>query len=487
MKQIKKQSVSNNFIFQFAYQIWMLIIPLIIAPYLTRVLGDTAIGIFTYANSIAYYFIIFANLGISRYGQRIIAQSSNTLELRMTFWSLFVTHIIFSVLSILAYIVFVFCFVTEYQDIYWIETIYVFSAIFDITWLFYGLENFKSVAIRSFLIKGVELMGVFAFVKSPADLPSYALITACAWLAGQIVMIPQAVAIIKPIKFGVTDMRQHIKPLLVFFISTIAITLYTVFDKTLLGIFSTKENVAYYEYANKIISIPRTFMAVIGTVLYPRACKLAREGNREGQVKYLNLSITMVAFIGTASLFGLLAISELFSAVYFGTDFLQSGYIMMGMAVLPLICGLGEIVRAQYMIPNGMDREYIICILFNAITNLVISCALIPFLGAYGAVIGTCTAEMLGCFAQIYLCRNWVKPSVIIKNSSPFFAIGVGMYVVIKTALLFLGNGVLDLIIVFLVGALVFIGLTLVYFRLWNKEYWNAVTNFFKKQRRKVR
>lgn len=482
MENIKKQSIANNFAFQFAYQVWILIIPLIIAPYLTRVLGDTALGIFTYANSIAYYFILFANLGISRYGQRVIAKSNGLEHLRKIFWSLFVTHILFSLLSFGCYLIFIFSVVRENRLIYIIEAIYVLSALFDITWLFYGLENFKSVAIRNFLIKAIELVCVFIFVKSVDDLSIYTLITAGSWLIGQAIMIPQAISMVKPIKFKFADMQQHLKPLFVFFISTIAISAYTIFDKTLLGLMSTKENVAYYEYANKIVSIPRTFIAVIGTVLYPRACKLVATGDKDGQKRCLDLSLTLVCFIGAASGFGLLAISKLFSVIYYGNEFAECGYIMMGMAALPLICGLGEIVRAQYMIPNEMDKQYIVCIILNAIINLVLTCLFIPLFGVYGAVIGTCAAETFGFCFQVILCKRFINPLHILKETVPFLLIGLLMFFAIKTQSLFLKQDLISMGLEMITGAVVYIIFVLLYFYLFKKEYWFMLTGFIKKK-----
>lgn len=82
------------------------------------------------------------------------------------------------------------------------------SAIFDITWLFYGLENFKSVVIKNALIKIFECICVFIFVKQPNDLGIYAFINATSILIGQAIMIPQAVKAVRPIKFTKEDVRN---------------------------------------------------------------------------------------------------------------------------------------------------------------------------------------------------------------------------------------------------------------------------------------
>ena len=142
---VRKQSISKNFFFQYVYQVLILVIPLVLAPYLSRTLRETALGIFSYANSIASYFIVMARLGIARHGQRVISENANDdIKLRKSFWSLFTVHVIISVISLLAYIVAVSFFAKSDKTVFLIESIYVASAIFDITWLFYGLENFNN-------------------------------------------------------------------------------------------------------------------------------------------------------------------------------------------------------------------------------------------------------------------------------------------------------------------------------------------------------
>lgn len=157
-----RRSLAKNFLYQFIYQGLIFIIPLIVSPYLTRVIGKMGLGIYTYINSIAYYFIILANLGISRHGQRIISQKyGKEEELRKAFWSLLFLHFLISLLSAALYFIFVFTCVKDNKDIYIIEGIYVASAIFDITWFFWGMENFKSVAIKNTVIKIMECILIF--------------------------------------------------------------------------------------------------------------------------------------------------------------------------------------------------------------------------------------------------------------------------------------------------------------------------------------
>ena len=60
--------------YSMAYQVLIMVLPLITAPYLSRVVGAEGTGIYSYTYSIAQYFVYFAMLGISNYGNRSIAK-----------------------------------------------------------------------------------------------------------------------------------------------------------------------------------------------------------------------------------------------------------------------------------------------------------------------------------------------------------------------------------------------------------------------------
>lgn len=480
---IKRQSLAKNYIFQFLYQAIILIIPLILSPYLTRTLLSSGNGVYLYVNSIAYYFVMFANLGIGVHGKRIISQkSSDETELRKSFWSLFILHTIISLLSLVAYIGFIVFFVKEDISIYVIEILYVLSALFDITWLFYGLENFQSVVVKNTVVKLLECSLVFIFVHSPEDLWKYTLIASGAVLLGQVIMIPQAVRIVKPISVHFEDIKRHIKPLLVFSVALIASSLYTVFDKTLIGILATKSDVAYYEFSNRIVSVPRVFVEIVSSVMFPRACKLALEGKLEEQRKYVNYSFFVTSFIGVGSFFALLAISELFASIYFGQEFASCGRIMIFLSPLVYIIGAGKILRSQCLIPNGMDKQFNLCIVINAVINLSLNLLLIPPMGIYGAIIGSISAELFGFFYQFYWARNFVSIKGVLTSFVTFSVIGAIMFFVIKIVAIYVDSNINGLIIQIVVGFTIYCGLFCLYSYLFKRADISEMLVMIKKQ-----
>lgn len=468
---MKKQSLLKNYVYQFLYQGLTLVIPFILSPYLTRTLQETALGTYTYVNSIAYYFVIASNLGIGVHGKRIIARHSSDLtKTRKLFWSLFCLHTVISLVALSAYFLFIGLFVREDKVIYLIQTLYVASALFDITWLFYGLENFKAVVIKNTAIKVGECILIFLFVKSPDDLWVYTLICTGGILAGQMVMIPQAVRILRPISFTISDMREHIRPMLVFSVALIATSMYTIFDKTLLGLLSTKENVAYYEFSNRLVNLPKVFTEISSTVMFPRACKLVAEGSVKEQQKYYKYSFLMTAFIGMGAIWGLAAIGESFAFLYYGPSFKVCGGIMIALSPVIYIVGAGKILRSQCMIPYGMDKQFNLCIVLNAIVNLILSTTLIPILGVYGAVIGTLSAEMFGFVYQMIMCRKYIAHQMVYKTLLPFALIGAAMYCIMKVVEHFPVQGVYSLILEILVGGMFYAAFSVAYVFFFQKD-----------------
>ena len=466
-----KQSIKSNMLLQGLYQVLILGAPLIISPYLTRTLGADALGVYSYSNSIAYYFVIFAMLGISRHGQREIASSSsNESDLRKTFWSLFLVHIIVSCISVLAYAAYILLFVKKNTLVFWAQGLYVLSALFDITWFFYGIEQFKSVVIKNTIIKVVELSLIFSFIKSPSDILLYTIIMTCSILLGQLIMLPQAVGLVPPIKVRKEDVVKHIKPLFVLGISVVAVTLYTVFDKTLLGIMLNMSSVSFYEYANKIVSVPKSILGVISTVLFPRVCKMVDLDDNTGLRKFFNESLFLTSLFGFCFMFVLAGVARTFAPIYFGEDFRICGNVIIAMSPVIVIVAIGDLIRTQLMISKHKDSQFIICLIVNAVVNIILSILLIKPLGIYGAVVGSVSAELCGLLLESYCCKEDIVVKDFVKEVAPFLIIGLVAFIVTDIVYRSMGDTLLSLSLETIAGIVVYACFSFGYLLFYKKD-----------------
>jgi len=478
---MKSNSLKENFILQSLYQVIILGVPLILSPYLTRTLGAEKLGIYTYTHSIAYYFVIFAMLGINRYGQRIVAQTSGSVkQLRSSFWSLSIVHFFFSLLAVASYIIFVSAFVKENKNIFFLQGIYVISALIDFTWLFQGLENFRSIVIKNTVIKVSELVFTFLFVHEPGDLPKYTAIMVLSVVIGHFILLPQIFKEIKPVVVSRSECTIHIKPLLVLSISVIAVSLYTVFDKILLGLMLNMDSVSYYECADKIISVPKTLLGVAATVLLPRVCKLA-EDNNEKLKKIFNISFYFTGVVGIGFTFLVIAVAKSFVPLYYGNEFIATGTIMIIMAPVVIIVSLGNIIRTQLMIPKHKDVQFILCVVLNSIVNIILSIFLIPVIGVFGAVIGSVMAELCGVILETLYSRSDISIRVTYRELIPFLFIGG---VSILPAIFFqtaIGISWKTFFMQGICASVLYYGISILYIFKFKKEYFNIIQRSIKR------
>lgn len=142
-KKIAQTSIKKNYIYNTIYQVLSLITPLITAPYISRVLGSSGVGIYSYTNSIVTYFTLFAALGTASYGQREIAMHRNDSKASSKlFWEIEFLSITTTAVSLIIWLIWI-CVSTQYTAVYGVLTLSVLAVAFDISWYFGGFEKFK--------------------------------------------------------------------------------------------------------------------------------------------------------------------------------------------------------------------------------------------------------------------------------------------------------------------------------------------------------
>ena len=413
--------MKKNFIYNVLYQILILIIPLITMPYVSRALGADGVGIYSYTYSIAYYFMIIAMLGLNNYGNRTIAKvRDNKEELSKQFCSIYAFQLISSVIMIILYLVYVFVFDNQYRNIALIQSMYVLSSVFDINWFFFGMEKFKLTITRNALIKVVSLVLIFIFVKMPNDVWKYATILAGSTLFSNIILFLFLRKYIKLVKVSRKDIFKHFKPCLVLFLPVIAVSIYKIMDKIMLGNMSTVKEVGYYENAEKITQVPISIITALGTVMLPRVSNMLFNNQEEQVKKTIAKTMPFIMFLTFPMALGMILISKDFSVIFFGSEFEKSGYLIQLLSITIVFLAWGNVIRTQYLIPKEMDKQYIISAFLGAIVNFILNFIFIPLYQSIGACIGTIAAEFIVMFYQTFVIRKELPIKEYILKSLPF-------------------------------------------------------------------
>lgn len=449
--------VKKNFLYNVVYQILILLIPLVTVPYISRVLGSSGIGIYSYTYSIVYYFMMFAMLGLNNYGNRSIAKvRDDEVKLSKTFKEIYCMQIITSISMIILYFLYLVVFNVKYKEIALIQSIYVISCLFDINWFFFGIEKFKLTVTRNTLIKILSLICIILFVKNKNDVWVYTLIVSGSVLLSQLFLWPFVKKYISNVNIKFESVLQHFKPCIKLFLPVIAVAIYKVMDKTMIGWFSNVSEVGFYENAEKIINVPNAIIAALGTVMLPRMSNLYAKNRDEESKRVIDKSIKLMMFLAFAMTFGLICISKNFSLIFFGQGFEKSGIIIILLSITILFLSWGNVIRTQYLIPKEYDKIYIESAFLGAIVNLILNLIFIPKYQSIGACIGTIFAELSVMLYQTISIKNELPIKEYIKDIIPFFFKSLLMFMIIYSLNFINLNRVIRIIIQVVLAGIIY-------------------------------
>jgi O-antigen/teichoic acid export membrane protein len=453
-------NIKKNFIYNISYQILILIIPFITTPYVARVLGADGVGTYSYTYSIAYYFMTFALLGINSYGNRLVAKVREDKDkLSKEFFSLYTLQIVTSAIMIILYYIYIIIFEQEYLQIAIIQSIYVWSAVFDINWFFQGLEKFKLIVVRNSFIKLISLIAIFMFVRTNGDLWKYVLILALGTLCSQLILYSFLRKNVKYTKIKFIDVKKHIKPVLVLFIPVVAITFYKVMAKIMLGNLSTITEVGYYENAEKVINVPISIITAIGTVMLPSISNLISKGEEEKVEEYLYKMTKFMYFLVIPMALGIILISDNFVNLYLGSEFSKSSIVLKILSISMIFSSTANVLRTQYLIPKEKDKGYVISVIMGAIVNFIFNMIFINYWHAMGAAIATLLAEATVTIAQLIYVRKQVKLNLMLTSSIKYIIVGIIMFAICMLYNLISIQSILKLLLQIATGIIIYMGI----------------------------
>ncbi|MCI6465361.1 MAG: oligosaccharide flippase family protein [Faecalicatena sp.] len=458
--------LKSNFIYNILYRISTLIVPLITTPYVSRILGSENSGVYNYTYTIAQYFVILGCFGFENYGNRQIAKVRDNQELlNKTFSSIFGLQICTSLLAIISYAGYLILYCTEYKMFMLISSFYVVATLFNITWVYYGLERFKNTAIRSIVIRFLSLILIFLLVKNKSDVDIYITILAILELVNQIALWFHLFKYVHFVPVTLKEICSHIKRCTLLFFPILLFNIYSLMDKLMLGQFSSMIETGYYSYALKIVEIPFHFITAIGVVMLPRMTNLIANKQYEKSMFYIERTLRYNSLVGSAMAFGLIAVSNDLAIQFLGTEYKACSILICIMAPMILVRAWANVIRTQYLMPNLMDIPYVMSLVLGVIINLILNALLIKSYGAAGAAFATLITESTVAFVQILVVVKKIPIIQYLKINIPFFINGIIMLLVVSLFYKYVHGSIVALFLQVLLGGGIYIILSLTYLK----------------------
>ena len=461
---MSQPSVKKNYIYRTLYEILVLITPFITTPYVSRVLGADGVGIYSYTSSIMTYFTLFAALGTVSYGAREIAQHrDDKQQSSKLFWEIELMTVATTAICLIVWCA-VIIFSWQYKP-YFIALIPILlGTMFDISWYFAGIERIKCIVICNSFCKIAGIILLFAFVKQREDLVLYVVINSMVTMLGNLSMwiyLPKTLA---KVDVRTLTFKNHFKETLIYFVPTIATSIYTVLDKTLIGAIThdTYQN-GYYEQANKIIRMTYTVsFAAVNSVMSARISYLFTEKKYEEIKERIHKTMDFIFLISFGCAFGIIGVAGRFVPAFLGSGYEPVVNLLCCMSPLTIIVGISNCLGANYYTPSGQRARSAKVIVLGSVVNLVLNLSMIPFIGAIGAVIASIIAESVISLLYVRMSGEYMSGKILLKLSWKRILSGLIMltFVLILGKYLLYGNLVVAAIQV-AVGVAVYFGLLL--------------------------
>lgn len=450
--------VIKNYLYNLSYQILTIILPIITVPYVTRIFTSEDLGSYGFYYSIVSYFSLFAMLGIGIYGTKQIAAAR---DVSSTFWNIYAIQLIASLLALFVYVITLVSIPKMSGMVPIILGIVLLTKMIDISWLFTGKEDFKKITLRNTMVKVAGVISIFTFIKSSEDLYLYIFLIVIFDFLGQFVMWIPAKKFIKRPSFDTKIIKKNLHPIVLLFLPQVAISLYVVLDRTLLGLLGSYSDVGIYEQGQKLTSILLTVVSSLGAVMLPRIANLLSERKEKEAQNMVRFSFILYNLIIFPMIFGLIAINEVFVRLFLGQNFQDVKYVLYIIVFNIMFIGWTNILGYQVLVVRNKNKEFMLSTTIPAIVSVAVNITVIPFFGYIGASITSVVVEFLVFAIQWYYSRNIINKNLLFnKDLAKIICSSLVMFGVVMLCKIMLGfDGIVGLVIYLVVGGISYLAM----------------------------
>ena len=390
--------------------------PLIITMYVSRVLSPNVIGNVSFGTTLISYFSLLCMLGLPIYGMRKCSEvKDNKKLLSNTIVELVIVSLIMFIISIILLSLLV-LFIPSLSKLKLLYVILGLGLLFECIgceWFYKAIGDYKYITNRTIFFRLLSLICILLFVKTDSDYLLYALFLTLVSTCNYICNFINLRKFIDIKLVSNINLKQHLKPLLVFFLMSCTITIFNNLDLLMIGIMKSNDMVAYYGISSKIKFVLTGLGSVIWNVTLPEVTILWNNNKRDEFIKMINKSLGLIYLIQIPLM--IYSIFYVNNIVLFiaGNRYIASiiPTIILLFSILPI--GISSILSGQVLIPIGSENKLLRVHIIGAIINIILNIILIYFYSINGSAISTVIAEVLVCIMVIIHTNRILNINVI--------------------------------------------------------------------------
>lgn len=392
---MQQKSLAKNAFFNIIYKLTNVIFPIITTAYASRVLLPEGVGKVAYAQNLVSYFVLLAALGIPSYGVREIARCRESgTERNQVFSELFFMNLVSSLLCIVGYLIFVFYnpALQEERLLHLSVVLLLIFNLFNVDWLYQGLESYGYIAIRSTLVKLGSVLMILLFVHTQTDYIRYAVINCLAVGGNNLFNIYHSRKYVS-LTWKNLHFYHHFRPILFLLVCVVSTELYSKVDITMLGSGYGDAVVGYYSNAQRMINTVVTSSIALTAVFLPRLSSYFKE-DRKKYNELVQQGLEILQFLIFPAAVGTFLVTPQIVLVLFGERFLPAVPTMRILCLLIVIKCFGDLLCYQVIISSGNERYFTLSYIGAALLNILLNSMLIPRWLQNGAAAASVASEL---------------------------------------------------------------------------------------------
>ncbi|WP_160167783.1 oligosaccharide flippase family protein [Grimontia indica] len=363
----------KNFSALSALQLYGLILPFIVYPYLIRTVGLIAYGEFVLYHSVAMIFVVTVAYGfdISAVNQISSGKEKKSLVLVRVIYAKFL--IFLSILPI-ALIFFIIIDEPNYLLIFSL-VIFVFSEILNLNWFYLSIEKSHINLYANVVIKTIANVLILIFINGSSDIWLYPLLLSIGNLSLGFSLLLFANYRVEKLSCytSFSSVLGMIKKSNPFYISRLLVVCRERVAAIFIGISLGEKEVAFYDICLKIVNLLITPISVLNSAIYPKV-------SRDRSYRIVKFSILLSTLY---SLFSIVIIGVLGSDIIY---VLSSDDELSEMSFLLTLMSLSLIAQVfiyflgnTYLVVEGLDREFKWSVVLSTLAYLLYIITLYKF------------------------------------------------------------------------------------------------------------
>ena len=376
----KKNTLFKNTIYKSMLSMVNIVVPLVIGPYIMRLLDVDLYGLYNRVFADFQMFLAFASFGVYTLGVREISKIRNDKEkVSKLFTNLFVISFLSNMLVLIIYLIFSLITSTGLARVlYLVMSIQIIANVFYVEFVNEALENYKFITIKSIIVKIIYFLAILLAVRNPHDIVIYAVIVSLTNFLNNIISFIYAKHRIS-FDFSKIQIKKYIKPLIAVLVITNADLLYSQLDRVMLGRYVSGVSVTVYYTAYYLISTLSAIPYSIINVSIPRLSYLLKNEGKEIYEEKLNNSISSLIFIIVPMCLGVFVLSKEAIILYAGKKYLMAIVPLMIACITRIFISLESVMNNLVMYPNNREDRILKVSLTCGISNLIINYLLVLF------------------------------------------------------------------------------------------------------------